>query len=417
MVAPTYKRPLSLRGMNAIGSGLEKLGIRYPSLDEDVFLREAQQATGFDDFGSETFREGMHQLLTSIEKEAKLNLIGRFMTKETLGGYLENRLRIHNERKQRPEIAEGEVRRPLIIAGLPRTGTTILFNLLSLDPANRAPMGWELEKPFPIPEPETRFSNPQIAATQKRFDTLYKIAPQLASIHLFGALLPQECVAIMAHEFMSVQFQVIYNVPSYQAWLDRQSYLPALQFHRSFLQFLQSRYPTNRWLLKTPGFLSILDEIFDVYPDARVIHTHRDPIQVMPSQASLSYNLRLLGSDDVDPFLVGKQQVELWKRNLGRAIQAREALSNKGDQFFDVQFEEVLKDPIGLIERIYAHFEMEFTDEARECMETFLRENPRHKHGSHKYTLEDFGLDAKLDGKHFEQYCDLFKIRSTTTNG
>ncbi|MBW2713905.1 MAG: sulfotransferase, partial [Deltaproteobacteria bacterium] len=260
MVAPTYKRPLPLRGLNAIGYGLEKLGIQYPNLEEERFIREAQRVTGLDDFGSETFREGMQQLLRALEKDGKLNLVGRFMTQETLGGYLENRLRMHDERKRRPEIANSEVRSPLIIAGLPRTGTTILFNLLSMDPVNRAPMGWELEKPFPVPEPETRLSNPQIAATQKRFDTLYKIAPQLASIHMFGALLPQECVAIMAHEFMSVQFHVIYNVPTYQAWLDQQSHIQTLQYHRSFLQFLQSRYPTERWLLKTPGFLSILDE-------------------------------------------------------------------------------------------------------------------------------------------------------------
>lgn len=410
MTAPVYKRSLLFRGMNSLGVGLEKCGIRYPSLSEEDLLRDARKSTGLDDFGSESFLEPMRQLLSSLENEAQLNMIGRFMTRETFDGYLQNRLRIHEEHQQRPEIATSEIRKPLIIAGLPRTGTTLLFNLLSMDPGNRAPMGWELEKPFPVPEPANQFNHPQIAVTQKRFDTLYKISPPMASIHMFGAMLPQECVATLAHEFMSVQFPVMYNIPSYQAWLDRWSYLPALQFHRSYLQFLQSRQPTHRWLLKTPGYLSILDEVFEVYPDVQVIHTHRDPMKVMPSQASLAYHLRLLGSDAVDPFLCGKNQLELWTRNLDRAMGAREKLSHKKDQFFDVQFEEVLKDPIAVIGKIYSHFGIEFTSEARERMEQCLRDNPREKHGSHKYTLEDFGLDAARDSKCFEQYCDLFEI-------
>jgi hypothetical protein len=251
---------------------------------------------------------------------------------------------------------------------------------------------------------------------QKQFDRLDRLSPGLAAIHEFGALLPQECVQITAHEFLSVQFHVLFNVPSYQDWLDQQSFLPAYRMHREFLQHLQCRHAGERWLLKSPGHLAVIEDLLKAYPDACIIHTHRDPLDVMPSLASLSYTLRVLNSDHADPLLVGRQQADLWEGNLKRALRGRDGASDRQAQFFDVRFDEVLADPIALIERIYRHFGLTLGGEARARMEAFLCDNPRGRHGSHRYSLKDFGLDPAREGPRFAEYCERFGIASRATS-
>jgi hypothetical protein len=223
-------------------------------------------------------------------------------------------------------------------------------------------------------------------------------------------MVPQECLAITAHEFMSVQFHVLYNIPSYQTWLDAQSFLPAFEAHRRILQHLQHRLPTERWVLKTPGHLSVLDDLLTAYPDACVIHTHRAPMQVMASLASLYYTTRGMGSDAVDPLTAGPEVVELWAKHLERAIQARKRLSDRKGQFFDVQFRDTVKDPIAVVRNIYEHFDIPLTEEAQRGMQAYIDNNPRGKRGVHRYTQEDFGLDNERDAQRFAAYCEAFGV-------
>jgi len=390
------------------------LGLRVPTLDEAKLLEAARAKTGLDDFGGEAFREGLRRALRALEGEAQLNLIGRVATRGTLAHLLETRLKLQAYRKQHPELEAEEIRRPVFIVGVPRTGTTILFNLLAQDPANRAPLSWEIENPCPPPEEATFTTDPRIAQMEKQFAGLEKVSPTLSAIHEFGAELPQECIAITAHEFLTVQFHIVYNALSYQQWLDEQSLVPAFEYHRRYLQHLQSRYKKERWVLKTPGHLPVIDDLLTVYPDACIIHTHRDPLRVMPSVASLSYALRQIYTDAIDPHFVGQQQVDLWERNLNRAMRARQRLHDRNEQFFDTQFEDVVKDPIGVIERIYSHFKLPFTPEAHRRMRAFLEANPRERLGPHKYSLEDFGLDPQDLQVRFRDYCENFDIPTGT---
>jgi len=410
MTASKPHRPLGIRALNALGEASGALGWRVPGLDEDRLLHAARRATGLEDFDGDHFREGLGRLLRALDEEAQLNTLGRLMARQNVLNYLKNRLELHDYRKRHPEVAEQRIRRPIFILGLPRTGTTILFGLLAEDPANRAPLSWEVESPCPPPAEDASASDPRIARIQRGFDRLHGLAPDLYSIHEMGALLPQECVAITAHEFMSVGLQILFDVPSYQDWLDRQSFVPALRTHRRFLQHLQSPGAERRWILKTPGHLPVIEDLLEVYPDACIIHTHRDPLQVMPSLASLSYTLRGAGSDSVDPRFVGRQQADLWERNLNRALEARERLVDEKDRFFDAQFEDVVADPIGLIARIYEHFGLSLGDEARTRMRAYLRDNRRGKYCAHEYSLEDFGLDRERDGSRFAHYCRRFEI-------
>jgi len=202
----------------------------------------------------------------------------------------------------------------------------------------------------------------------------------------------------------------LYDIPSYQAWLDAQSFLPAFEAHRRILQHLQHRLPTERWVLKTPGHLSVLDDLLTAYPDACIVHTHRAPMEVMASLASLYYTTRGMSSDAVDPLTTGPQIVELWSKHLERAIQAREQLSDKKGQFFDVQFRDTVEDPIAVVRRIYAHFDIPFTEEALQRMRAYIDDNPRGQRGAHRYTQEDFGLDNERDAQRFETYCEAFGV-------
>jgi hypothetical protein len=414
MTAPKPHRPLAVRAINGAGAGLRKLGIPLLPLAEERLLRAARKETELEDFGGEEFRRGLGRLVDSLNEDAHLNVLGRIGARTTLLSNLRNRLQLQDHRKQHPQVADQEIRKPLFILGLPRTGTTVLFNLLALDPANRAPLAWEVERPCPPPREATHRNDPRIEAMEKQFANLVRMAPNLYTIHEFGAELPQECVAITGHEFLSVQFHIMFNVASYQEWLDRQSALPALEFHRRFLQHLQSEFPRKRWVLKTPGHLAAIDDLLEVYPDARIIHTHRNPVDVMPSLASLSYALRGISTDALDPHFVGRQQTELWAGHLERALLARERTRDRADQFFDVQFEDVAEDPIAVIERSYAHFGIPFHEVARQRMQAYLEANPRGKYGAHRYSLDDFGLDRTTLQSQFSRYCERFGIPTRT---
>ena len=378
MSLPPPHRPFGIKALNGLGSGLRTFGWTWPSLSEDDLRETAIRRAGSSDFGGEGFREGLTVLLDSVEREADLTTLGRLSCRETLLRYLENRLRLAEYRAQHAEVASQVIERPIFIVGLPRTGTTILFNLLSQDPDNRPPLSWEVEWPVPPPEPATYDRDPRIEDAEKLFGNLDRLIPTLPAIHEFGARLPQECVPINAHELMSIQFHTTFHVPSYQAWLDRQSLLPSYRFHKRFLQHLQSKYMKARWVLKSPAHLPAIDDILSTYPDALIIHTHRDPTRVVPSLASLCYAFRSMSSDSVDPSRIGRNVMDVWSSYLERALEARRRHRDAPGQFFDAYFDDIVADPVGLLDRAYTHFGLELTDAARKRMEAFFAaQSPR----------------------------------------
>jgi hypothetical protein len=410
MSLPPPHRPFPIKALNLVGGGLRSVGLIWPSLDEKSLLDAAVARAGSSDFGGERFLEGMRVLLESVEREAELSTLGRVSCRETLLRYLENRLRLTEYRKQHPEVAEQKVERPIFIMGLPRTGTTLLFNLLAQDPDNRAPLSWEVEWPVPPPEPATYDSDPRIQDAEKLFSNLDKLIPTLPAIHEFGALLPQECVPINAHEMLSVQFHITFHVPSYQAWLNDQNMVRSYEFHEKFLQHLQSKYMKKRWALKSPAHLPAIDELLQVYPDALIIHTHRDPANVMPSLASLNYAFRGMNSNTLDPMRIGRNVIDTWSLGLHKAVEARRKHRDKPNQFFDAHFEDTLADPVGLLRRAYAHFGLELSETASERMSAFLADNPRGSRGVHRYVREDFGLELGEIRERFAQYVDEFGV-------
>jgi len=409
--------PLQLRLLNAAGRTVQRLGFGRPTLDEASLIEAAHEETGLEDFGPDRFRSGLRTLIESLEHESRLSPLGRAAARREFVGHLANRLRVLEHRKRHPEVAAEEIRRPLFVIGMARTGTTLLFGLLAQDPAHRSPLTWEVSSPCPPPETATYDSDPRIEEAERRFEAMKRAIPGFEAIHPVGARLPQECLLIHAMDFHSVLFEATYNVPSYQRWLELQDMRPTYRFQRDFLQHLQSRCPGERWVLKSPAHLMALDALLEVYPDAIIVQTHRDPLEVIGSAASLHCTLRSASSDGIDPHAVGRDQLELWSRLLDRAIAVRDRSADQASRFFDVQYEDLLSDPLGCVRRIYSHFRMNLTDEAEARMCAFMAENGREKHGVHRYTLEMFGIDAAEAFDRFAGYCRRFEVKRRTGFG
>jgi hypothetical protein len=315
-----------------------------------------------------------------------------------------------DECKRHPEIATGTIDRPIFIVGLPRTGTSILHELLAQDPANRVPMSWEVMYPWPPPERATYETDPRIAQVEKHLAGVDRVIPGFKSMHPLGALLPQECVAFTAHDFASMLFSTTHRIPSYDQWLATADLQPVYTAHRRQLQYLQWRCPAERWVLKSPGHLWALDALLAIYPDARIVQTHRDPLKVIASLASLVTVLRSMASDQIDPVAIGAEWTVRLAGGLQKASEMRDQRLRDSTQIFDVHFTELMRGEIAMVRRIYEHFGIELTREAETRMRRFLAANPKDKHGAHRYTLAQSGLDPVVERRRYASYQERFGI-------
>ena len=407
-----YRLNLSpcIKAANAAAAGLQRLGLLEGGLEEEALLEEARRHTGLCDFGDNSFRKPFKVLLEVYATEARLTWVGRLAAKHDVLRLLTNRLRLIEDRKRYPAIARETIRSPLFIVGLPRTGSTLLHNLLAQDPANRAPLTWEVMFPSPPPARVGSQNDPRIAQTDKLLQQFDWLLPEFKSLHPMKAQWPIECVAIMSHTFLSAQFQSTFHIPTYQQWLYSGDFYPVYLFHRRFLQHLQWRSPAPRWVLKAPAHLFALESLLDVYPDARIIQTHRDPLKVIGSVASLDTVLRGVFSDEIDPQAIGMEAVEQWADAARHTIKAREQVGSGQDRFWDVYYRDLIQDPIGTVERLYANFDLPFTDQVKGRMTRFLAENPKDKYGAHRYSLAQFGLTADFVARAFQDYIRRFRL-------
>jgi hypothetical protein len=296
---------------------------------------------------------------------------------------------------------------------MPRTGTTLLHGLLAQDPAARAPLTWEVADPCPAPQSATFESDPRIAAARATERDIEKIAPGFLAIHPSGAQLPQECVSLTAPEFVSMQWEATFAVPSYQRWCEAHDHAAVYRWHRAFLQHLQSRHRRERWVLKTPAHLLALDALFAEYPDALIVQTHRAPSQVVASLASLECTLRGAASDGLDPRDQGREAADLIERMLRAGVASRAAHPEREARFCDLAYPELVADPIASVRRIYEHFGLATSKAFEARMQRFLADNAADKHGVHKYAPAAFGLDvAELDLR-YAFYTQRHDVRGT----
>ncbi|MFA5109973.1 MAG: sulfotransferase [Desulfobaccales bacterium] len=407
---PVLHRSRLVRLINALGPLFLRNGFSWLRLDEETLIHRARKSTGLDDFGDDSFHEALGLLLRAFETEADLNFLGRLCVQGDTVRLLSNRLRLAADRKRYPAIADEVIRRPLFITGLPRSGTTFLHALLAQDPGHRSPQVWEVMSPSPPPERASYDSDPRIARAAWQLKSIDFLMPDFKTVHLIDARLPQECIAITSHAFLSYTFESMYAVPSYRAWHDRQDKRPAYEFHRQFLQHLQWRCPGQRWVLKAPSHLLALDALFQVYPDAGILLTHRDPLKVLGSCASFTEVLRSAFTDHIDKAALAREVRGRWDEGAHLAVKWRREDGPWRRQLLDIHYMELIRDPMATVRRIYEYFDLSLTAAAVAAMERFLRANPKNKGGVHHYTLAEFGLNPEEERRRFQFYLDFFGI-------
>jgi hypothetical protein len=372
----------------------------------DSLLGEARARMALDDFGDDGFLEPLDILLPALEEEAELTILGRWLTRRFVLRMLDVRLQLTEYVKQDPGVRDEPIERPLVVTGAPRTGTTILHSLLMQDPSLRGPVGWELLRPVPPPDPAHRDDDPRIALADRELRAPAMVVDELDAIHVYGGTMPKECLSAMSFELRSEEFTARYHVPSYADWLYSCDMTPAYEMHKLVLQVLQRRTGAPNWVLKSPVHLHSLPELLKVYPDAQIAVTHRDPLTVLGSVSSLVSVLRYAHSDAVDMTELGRFHSELWHENLDGLVDA--ALHD--GQVHHSQYADFLTDPFGVVRSVYAAFGRDLSPDAEARMKAYLANRPKDKHGTHEYSFDDLGLDRVAESAKFARYRARFSV-------
>ena len=408
--SPRARLPWPLRALNLAGGAARAVGLPLLELDPEAALAAASGRSGLADFGDARFRAPLRLLFESYEQDARLTAFGRLVVRRDAQRLLENRLHLQDAWSRHPEILAGEIRAPIFVLGLPRTGTSILHELLAQDPANRTPMTWEVQRIWPPPERVSFESDPRIAEAERHYSGVDRVLPDFRRIHRMGARLPQECVALTCHDFASLVFHTSHRVTRYQAWLDGADLRFVYESHRRQLQYLQWRAPAERWVLKSPGHLWALGDLLAVYPDARIVQTHRDPLRVVASLAHLVTVLRGMASDDVDSREIGADWTRRLADGLGRTLTVRRSGALPPERVFDIHFGKLVGHEIATIRRLYAHFGLALSEEAEARMARYLAAHPKDGQGAHRYALAEAGLDAATERKRYAAYQEHFRV-------
>lgn len=379
---------------------------------ETIFQRGVSRAGIGLDAGDEWSHIGgdLGSLVNSLNDQASLSMIGKIMVKTDLERMLVNYLQVKNYLGQMPDEAGGRVEKPVFIVGMPRTGSSFLHNLMASDPGWRAPKYWETlysSPPAPSGAPDLK----RIGKAKRDLGMFHLMAPRYRSIYMYGAELAAECIAVMAMAFSSPRFGFTYRVPEYWESLLKSRCRRGYHFHRQFLTFLQSGEPGCRWLLKAPAHIMFLDALLETYPDSRLIFTHRHPMAAMPSIASNTYTLRKVFSGKENPEQVGSEELDRWSRGWSTASKVRQSPALPPDNRVDVQYDQLMKNPILTVQNIYRQFGMDFTENARHSMQAFLNANQKNKHGKHHYQASTFGINHEQVDAQFADYISEFNLK------
>jgi hypothetical protein len=399
-----------MRLLNGFGTGLRRLGWDLPRLDTEGMIAAAERRTGLADWGDPAFREGLGMLVRSFAA-GRVHTFGRLYFREFCIRTLVNRLRIHADLARHPEILEVPIRRPLFVTGLPRSGTTLLHRLLSEDPVGRPLYFWETLEPSPPPMREAFHTDPRIARARKAVRTLNALAPRIPAAHLFGADLPEECNNLFAHAFVCGMLGFMFDVPEYVEWLGEQALFGPYRFLRRQLQLLSWHCAGEHWLLKSPAHLFGLDALLGAFPDACIVQTHRPPTEVVPSLCSLAAGFRGIASDWVDLRRLGSEMTDVFARGAERAIAVRSQADPA--RFLDVAYTTLVADPVEVVATVCRHFDYPFGTEFEARVRRHLAENPQHKHGVHRYSLDQFGLTPEVVNERFARYLDWLSAKAT----
>jgi hypothetical protein len=383
--------------------------------DRDALLRETRaelgvDGSGVDGFGDDGFLEPFDVLLRALEHEAALTVLGRWITRRFLLRLLLVRAQTIAYVTRDPGVRDEMVDRPVFVTGAPRTGTTILHALLAQDPRSRVPEGWELLRPVPPPDPAHYPDETRVELAERELRTPALVTGTLDAIHEYRGRMLKECVSSMSFEFRSEEFTARYHVPSYAAWLATCDMTPAYVWHRLVLQVLQRRVRTERWVLKSPVHLHSLETLLAVFPDARLVVTHRDPLAVLGSVTSLVATMRWTHSDDVDYADIGRYHADLYSGSLDQLVDLTECGVLARRPVYHTQYDAFMRDPLATVVAVADASDVPVDDRTARVMRAYLDEHPQGAHGAHRYSFDDLQLDPADARARFARYQAFFNV-------
>jgi len=372
-------------------------------INANEILDQAKSETGLSDLGEPLFFEGLNKLIDSINNEASLNEIGIQAQPIRIQGLLSNRLRFEEDLKRFPEILDQEIIAPIVIVGLPRTGSTMTHRLLASDPNHTAMLWWEGRYPALLPGEKRGDIEARMELGKAEVDAVVAASPEALDIHPWDYKGADEEILLLEHNFLSTVPESFMALPSYSEWIEEQDHTLAYEDLKKFIQYLQWQNPgreKKRWVLKSPHHLGFIDKMISVFPDAKIIQTHRDPIKTVPSFCSMCANLFEPLTTNFDKVFIGKH----WSNKLTRALNHCMNISEQHpDNFLDLEFLNMIKDPIDEMKKIYEFIGESFGEKTEVAMEAWREEN-KHEMGAHKYSLEEYDLTESQINNNFAKY-------------
>jgi len=402
--ASLKKRPLSFSALNLAGNIFPS----KPDLSEQYILDAARNSAGFNDWGSDSFLEGMRELLNSSIKEAKLHLFGRQFLQKGCIRAVKDRIRLQKAFQKNLEILNTPIEKPVFILGLPRTGTTFLQNLLFQNDHFRHLHYWEQVAVGPQPTQKILKDNYIIKSSVSFVDNLKTIAPEFFIAHEINPYGPEECNGLMERNFTSIIYFMFRNIPSYMEWFQAHDMTETYDYHKQQLQFLGYHFSKKQWVLKAPVHLFFLKYLFKTYPDARIVHLHRDPLEVIPSMASLVVISRQIHSNHVSVQETANQILDWVRKIITNSIAFRDETDS--DQFLDLAYTDLVKDPFNTLTQIYKWLGVDINNEIQSDISSWLKNSKRKRTGkAHNYSLEQFNLTETKIQNEFNHYYDRYE--------
>jgi len=393
------------------GRSLGDDGRSVVSLEPADLLAAAEATTGLEDWGDDWFRTPLQVLTDAIESEARLHLAGRLRARTELQRILAGRLQLVDLWERHPEVLDTAVDSPIFVTGLGRSGTTLLHELLALDPAARAPALWEFTHPVPPPDATSAAQDPRIAVADDEITLMDEMVPAFTGMHENRGFLPTECIFAFAYQCSTDMYTGLYDVPSYTMHRAGGDRAPEYAWHRRLLATLGSRHP-GQWVLKAPSHLSALPTLFAEYPDARVVVTHRDPLRVVGSLTDMMATLRWMHSDHVDHAAIAELLGMGLVFQMDHVSEARDSGAVPEEQVWDVRYSDLVADPVATVEALYGDWDREVTPEFRGRLEAYVEQRHRGHASGHDYSFDDTGLDREALREQLRNYQERYAVAS-----
>jgi hypothetical protein len=378
------------------------------SYDVDALLERARDAAHLSDFGADDFLTPLRVLCETYAR-APFDEQGHKRNQRRLLTLLAARLRVQAALVQHPEIQDRKLSHPMLLTGMPRSGTSALFNLLAADPASRALLLWETQFPDPCEGLAPGEPDPRHEAVKAYYLDAHKKNPEFTKIHYSSADTPEECVLLQALSMHGVHHGVEVMLEPYASWYRDQDLGPMYAYYKMLLQMLDWQRPGDRWLLKAPAHMWAIEAVIENFPDVSIVWSHRDPLLCTASICSMTAAIPG-GTLKTDPEQLGPIVMDFYATSLERGLAARDRCETS--RFIDVSHDDFIDDSLGVAKNIYDHFDLVLGPEVEAAMNTHVEKNPQGKHGSHDYSLEEWGLDAASVRERFAPYIERFEIET-----